>query len=301
MIAVTGATGFIGKYLINFLPQPTKCLTRSYTFPTEKGTWLTGDLKNKNDINKIVKDTSILIHLACTSTPRNSEYDRIKDVMDNLIPTIQLLEAFSLENPKGHIIFCSSGGNIYDGKEGRPRVEHEIPLPRSTYSINKLSIEHHIRLLCESIGLAGTILRVSNPYGELASPQRSQGLIGVAFAKILANESLDIYEPLETIRDYIHINDVVEAFLLSIKHPPKSGECKIFNVGSGIGTSTQEILDLIEKTTKKKLKRNYLLSSNTQSVQNVLSYQKIKDTLNWTPTISLQEGIKNMWESIKHE
>lgn len=297
MIAITGASGFIGSYITPKLPYSKKCLSRHPKNNTNHCTWILGDLHCDNHVHEFVQDTPTLIHLACNSTPRTSDQNRMIDIQDNLIPFINLLEMYAKHNPEGHIIFSSSGGNIYEANSPFiKRTESDIPAPRSSYGIHKLTIEHYIRLICETKGLRGTILRISNPYGVFLPKHRPQGLIGVAFSKLLSKEPLDLIDSLETVRDYIHLEDVAHAFNLAIRNPPKAGNCNVYNVGFGKGHSIEEVLNLIEAATSQEIVKRYSLANDFKPTWTILSYEKIKNELGWSPMISLPDGIKCMWD-----
>lgn len=303
MIAITGASGFIGSYVSNRIPYPQKRLTRKAIekdAESVKHVWVQGDLTNRRDVQHFIQDCSTLIHLACTTVPRSSNLDMGQDIQENLISTVRLFETFAKSNPSGHIIFSSSGGNMYSAmQKGNLHTEESLPQPQSSYGINKLAAENYLRLLCKMYGIKGTVLRISNPYGVLLPKQRIQGLIGVVFAKLLANEPIDIFDSPESVRDYIHLNDLTKAFELAILHPPSEGECRIFNVSSCVGHTISEVLTLIEEVTGQKINKRYPLEVLPTASWSVLGYQKIKQALGWAPRISLQDGLRNMWLEIQ--
>lgn len=266
---------------------------------TKDCTWLMGDLRSRSDTERLVQDASTLIHLACSTNPRTSDLNPIGDIQDNLLTTMQLLDTYVQANPKGHVIISSSA-NIYGRMEpNAPHTESQILNPKSSYGIHKLALEHYLRLFCETRGLRGTVFRFSNPYGTLLSTSRTQGLIGLAFAKLLENEPLLIIDSPASIRDFIHLEDIVRAFEMALHSPPNAGECRIFNVGSAIGHSISEALDLVEKTSNKRLQRQYLPSADLLPTGNILSFDKIKRSLGWRPTISLEEGMRKLWGQIR--
>ncbi len=240
----------------------------------------------------------MLIHLACDSYPRSSNLDMKQDIQHNLIPTIQLFEAYAKANPGGHIIYSSSGGNMYDSTPGTViHTEEDVPCPQSSYSIHKLAAENYLRLFCEMYGIRGTILRISNPYGVLHTKQRAQGLIGVALARLFADEPIHIFDSLDSVRDYIHMDDVVAAFELAVQQPPKGKACRLLNVSSGVGYTLAEVLNHIEAATGRSFIKQHSSEPLPAPTRSVLSNKKIKEALRWIPQISLRQGIQKMCDS----
>lgn len=299
-IAITGASGFVGSYVAERLSFPQRRLSRKAQANPATAVqceWISGDLRNNGDIQALVHEAPVLVHLACSSNPRTSNQNVTHDLDQNLIPSLRLFEAFVKANPGGHIIFASSGGNMYDATSQAIRTETDIPHPRSGYAVHKLAIENYLRLFCELYKVSATILRISNPYGTLLSPKRGNGLIGVAFAKLLASEELHVIDSLASVRDYLHLEDVAKAFCLVIENPPPAGECRLYNVSSGIGFTNAAVLGMVEKAAGKSIKKHYPLPMLPAPTWSVLSSAKIERELGWQPTIGLEDGIKNMWES----
>lgn len=299
MIALTGSKGFIGSYIADSLPFPQKRLVRhSLSSLNKKCTLVLGDLSNQRDIETLVEDTQTLIHLAWMNNPWNSNRDVSNDITQNLVFSVKLFETFAKKNPKGHIIFASTGGNMYKGKI--PFTELDPPRPWSSYSINKLAAEQYLHSFCEHYGISATVMRISNPYGILLPSSRTNGLIGVIFAKLLNNESLNIIDSLKSIRDYIHLDDLKKAFHTIIQNPPSSGEFRLFNISSGVGYTLEEVLHLIEKVTHKKILKNFV-NANVSPTASVLSPKFIKEKLSWEPQINLEEGLGMMWKNLRQE
>ena len=308
MLVITGSTGFIGRSISPHLPFPQRRLVSkkpAEAVPSNLCTYLLGDLKNPPEVDLFTEKASTLVHLASRNNPRNSNHRIQEHINQDLLSTLHLFETFAKKNPDGHIIFASTGGNMYHtGLPYIPRTEKDIPMPASAYGIQKLAAEHYLRLMCDLYSVKATVLRISNPYGTLLSTTRAHGLIGVAFSKILADEVLPIIDPLESVRDYLHLNDLIEAFCLTIKHPPATGEFRLFNVSSGIGHSLDQVLCTMEKLTRYSIKREYQSTSRPSPSLNswsVLSYQHFYECLGWCPKIELAEGLTKMWKDIQYD
>lgn len=288
MLAITGYSGFIGRAIADKLPLPQRHFVRP------------SDLSNHHDIIPFLDGATTLLHLACKSTPRNSISDPTLPITSDLQPSIDLFETFAKQNPNGHIVFASTGGNMYSStKPHVPRIETDLPMPGSPYSVQKLAVEGILRLLCQQYGIKATILRISNPYGVLLPSSRGQGVIGVTFSKLLNGETLPIFDSPYSVRDYLYMDDLAEAFKIAIEQPPQNGECRLFNVGSGVGYRLQDVLELIEKVTQTEIKKEYLPSSQIpmeDASWSVISPKLIASELGWKPEIALEEGLQLMWQ-----
>lgn len=298
MLALTGSTGFVGSYIAPSLPYPQKRLTRNSIPSLDSSIQIMGDLNNPSVIEALVDNVKTLVHLAWSSTPWTSNRDIPLDIGQNLISTVQLFEAFAKKNPEGHIVFASTGGNMYKGQFKVASKEIDPPSPWSSYSVNKLAAENYLRLFCARYGIKATVMRISNPYGVILPSSRPNGLIGVVFAKLLNNEALNIIDSLESVRDYLHLEDLKEAFKVIIENPPDKGEFRLFNVSSGVGYSMQQILDMIEHISGKQVIKHF---SNSQCIPSwsVLSPSQLHASLKWRPKIHLDEGLKQIWSNLR--
>jgi UDP-glucose 4-epimerase len=302
LLIITGSTGLIGRTISSKLPFPQKRVIRKQAFDeqsTSDYSYVSGNLSDPFFVDHVTSGASSLLHLACQSNPRNSNENLKEHLNQDLVTSVSLFESFAKRNPDGHIIFASTGGNMYhSGPPYIPRTEKDLPMPSSGYGIMKLSVEHYLRLLTNIYGIRATVLRITNPYGILLPASRKQGLIGIAFNQILSGEPLTIFDALESVRDYIHLDDVTTAFQCVVKNVPKKGEFRLFNVSSGMGYSLHEILSLIEEITGRVIKKEYAPDSFASASWSVLSHQHLTESLEWTPKMDLKSGLARMWNSI---
>lgn len=303
-LAITGTTGFIGKAIVDSLSFPQRRFVRPSSVSKYKQLFsenkqvevFVGDLQNPKDCENFLMGVDVLIHLACGHNPRSKKEPIESEIKNHLIPTVNLFERFAQLNANGHIVFASTGGNMYaDTQPWHPRTENESPFPRSFYASEKLAAENYLRLFCEQYGVRGTVLRISNPYGMVLPSNRSHGLIGIGISCLLNNEPLTIIDPWETMRDYIHLKDLQSAFQAVLTNPPKSAECNLFNVSSGTGYSIQDILNKLEKIAGKEIHKIYQPANPKHISWSVLSNNKIESQLGWKPCISLDDGLEDTW------
>jgi UDP-glucose 4-epimerase len=141
-------------------------------------------------------------------------------------------------------------------------------------------------------GLNYLILRYSNPYGERQSPYGQQGVIPVFLNKIKMGERPLIYGDGSMERDYIYVGDAIEATTAALE---KETAHKIFNVGSGAGTSINQLIELMSGVAGKKIEPVYAEDTATRVQKIVLDISRIRDEVGWAPSTSLQEGLEKTW------
>ena len=295
-IAIFGGGGFIGSTITDSLllaGHTVKVFERPRIPPYRKFsdyenvTWLTGDYLNSNDVRDAISGCDAVVHLISSTLPKNSNDDPIYDVQTNVIPTIQLLNEMVKSEIK-KIVFISSGGTVYGSTECETIPESHPLQPQVSYGITKLTIENYLYLYKKIHGICPVILRVSNPYGERQRVNLAQGAVAVFLNKVINNEIIEIWGSGDVVRDYIHVSDVAAAFITALTY---DGDNNIFNIGSGVGTSLNQLLDAIEHITTHKVERKYLPNRSIDVNRNVLNIDLAKRELQWTPKISLVDGI----------
>ena len=301
MLAVTGVTGFIGGYVVPKMGVAYRALVREPEDIRAGSGDVLGDLQNAYDTEQLVRECDTLLHLACSTNPRTSNRDITADLIQNLLPSITLFEQFYCQNPNGHIIFASTGGALFDHHINQGKIaESAIPKPWSSYAIHKLALEQYLSMLAEKNNGRATILRISNPYGVFLPSARGQGLIGVALTLHRNKQKLSVIEHPETIRDYIHMDDVLSAVSSAAKHPPEKGKVRLLHIGSGMGMSIAQVIEQIGNVTGEKLR--YEITEAAQAMRptfNVLDPAKAVQELHWKPQTTFDEGLKRMWQAVK--
>jgi UDP-glucose 4-epimerase len=288
---VIGGNGFIGHNLVLRLLDKGHNVTVLDKFIDEaqkkaECKYITADFFDVTE--NMVEGTDVVYHLAHTTIPQTSNKNPSFDLNSNVIGTIKLLEICVKRKVK-KIIYASSGGTIYGIPQYLP-IDEAHPLnPLSSYGISKLTTEKYLFLFQHLYGLNYEIVRMSNPYGFWQNPDGQQGVIAVFIGKILRNQKIDIWGDGKIVRDYIFIDDVMDALMLITE---KQTCNNIFNVGSSIGTSLNEIISFLEQITGKKPEANYYASRKVDVGINILDTSKIFRELNWRSTTPIQLGIK---------
>jgi UDP-glucose 4-epimerase len=295
-VLILGGAGFIGGNLSRALVKsgiPTTIFTR----PTaslgriqdilDDVELIYGDFLDDSTLEEAINGVDVVFHLISTTFPNRKEKSSVYDVLSNLLPTIRLIE-MCLENNVKKIVYASSGGTVYGEPQSNLISETQTLLPKSAYGQSKLTIENYLNFYARTTNLDINILRISNPFGPGQHSWRVQGIVAVAIGCLLHKRTLQIYGEGETVRDYIYIDDVIEAMLLIAS----SSGSSIVNISSGKGYSILDIVHKIESLTSQIIDKQFISSRPGDVRVNVLSNQKAFDLYGWKPHISLDEGLE---------
>lgn len=296
-VLVLGGNGFIGSHLVNRLCQE-NCSVRVFDRHTEKFRpqlagvdYRYGDFSDSFAIAEALDGVDVVYHLISATVPATSNLDIVGDISNNLINTVRLLELM-VSNGVGRIVFLSSGGTVYGIPSSSVIPEHHELNPICSYGIVKVSIEKYLAMFEHLHGLQSAILRVSNPYGVWQPYNGIQGVISVFLNKILTGQDINVWGDGGVERDFLYIDDLIDAMLMA----ERSNLSGVFNVGSGIGSSLNEILDCARLVTGKSFVVNYRDKRNFDVPKVVLDITKIRNRLAWAPKVSLERGVGLTWE-----
>jgi UDP-glucose 4-epimerase len=301
-----GGGGFIGSAVADRLLADRHSL-RIFELPrvepyrrfdsSESVEWITGDFQSVSDLRRAIDGVDAVLHLVSTTLPKGSNEDPVYDVNTNVISTIHMLNSMVQIRVK-RIIFISSGGTVYGVPRAIPVTEDHPTDPEVSYGITKLMIEKYLYLYNRLHGLEPIILRVANPYGERQRTRSAQGAVAAFIHRALAGEPIEIWGDGSVARDYIYIADVARACALALQY---RGEKMIFNVSSGVGTSLTDLVTAIETIIEKPLQVRYLPGRSFDVPISVLDYSLAKKELDWSPKVTLLDGLRRTISWASHE
>lgn len=300
---IFGGSGFIGSHLAEGLVKKGYEVTVFDNFKYgitnlnaihDKIEIIKGDIFNENEVCSALKDVDYVFHYISTTTPATAIRDPIYDIESNIIGSVKMFQSAVKNNVK-KIIFPSSGGTIYGDKINNRSREVDPVNPVNPYAISKLTIEKYLYYFNYLYGLDYTILRYSNPYGERQNPLGKQGVIPIFLHKIKHGEKPVIYGDGSMVRDYIYIKDAIDATIAILEK--KTNE-KIFNVGSGKGTSLNELINIMSEVVGQKITPEYKENSIAYIPKIELDISRIQKEVGWRPTTDIKEGIQKTWQWI---
>jgi len=298
-LVLLGGSGFIGQSLLNYLATSQKrgrfesvILDPVPPRFAQPDFFAEGGIEETDKVADLIKEGDIVLHLVHTTIPSESADAPSRELKENLEPSIKLIQILKKKPVKG-LIYFSSGGTIYGEPRGQEPIPESAPAtPNSIYAQTKLKIEKEIIDAGRSAALNYIILRPANPYGPWQEVLNRHGAAGRIFQALWEGSEFEIFGDGETIRDYIYIDDLVEAVLLLLE---KSAWNQTFNIGTGQGTSLNRLISLCQEVSGKTLRKKYLPLRSTDLRYNVLDASLLK-ALGWPPRYSLKRGLKKTWK-----
>ena len=256
MIYVTGASGLVGSRFLE--------LTDKEVVP----------ISYRNEVPDVFEshEKSCLVHLAWSSTTRNT-YDDIEDVMQHdVYNTKKLFEYYINKNPNGKIIFISSAGDLHLGHQ-RTVLEGNEPSPHSLYGECKLHVENMLKELpCKTV-----VLRTSNIWGANVSANRINGLVDKLISVLDTDQVVEIFANLKTTVDLVHLDDFID-LLNKVIDNDLVGQHEIFLVGRQ-SICLCDIIDIVSRRGSLNLRINQKAEKTFLHIENF----RVRKTFDWEP------------------
>jgi UDP-glucose 4-epimerase len=289
---VLGAGGFLGINLCRRLTaagHSVRAFGHPGLFPEQLNgaEFISGNFSDNGELTEALLGRDVAFHLIHSTVPHSANLDVVRDVRENLLPSVAFFELARSAGVK-RVIFLSSGGTIYGRAAQIPTEETAPTEPITAYGISKLAIEKYAALYEHLFALDCRILRVANPFGPFQVALKRQGLIAEIVYRALRGEAVEVWGDGGAIRDFVYVDDVVDALELAAAH---TGEERIFNIGSGVGHSVQDVLAAVESSLHKEIKIVWKGSRAVDIPVSVLSIARARQCLGWSPKTSFEGGI----------
>jgi len=294
-ILVTGGAGFIGSHLVDRLIKLGHKVVVIDNLSTGKkenlnkeSIFYEADIQGPELGEVFAKEKpEIIFHLAGQINIRRSVKDPIKDAKINILGTLNLLENSRKQNVE-KFIFSSTGGAIYGDTNIIPTPENHLLQPVSPYGVGKLAVEKYLYFYRRVYGLSFVSLRYANIYGPRQNPEGEAGVVAIFCNKISKGEQPIINGDGKQTRDFVYVEDAVEANILSLRKGVEGS----FNIGSGKETSINTIFEEIKRALNSDFEKTYGPAKTAEQRRSCLDFSKAKAELNWEPKIGLRQGIE---------
>jgi dTDP-L-rhamnose 4-epimerase len=350
-ILITGGAGFIGSNLtqklvekgfkVTILDNLSKQIhgknqkSTLYSSVKDIATFIKGDVCNKSDWQKALRNQDAVIHLAAETGAGQSMYEISRYNEVNILGTTHLLDILTNENHSIKKMIIASSRSIYG--EGKylckndgvvyPNQREDIDMakgkfnlvcnkcneslqllatdedskihPSSIYGITKQQQEQMILLMGKTLNIPAVALRYQNVYGpgqSLSNPYT--GILSIFSTRLLNGNDIDIYEDGEESRDFVFIDDVVDATVLSLEK--KEANNQIFNVGSGVAITVSQVANTLKSLytsdVEIKVSGKYRLGDIRH---NYADLSKIKNALGFIPKFNFKAGVTKFVKWVK--
>lgn len=304
-VLVTGGNGFIGSNLVNQLAAERQhrvtvfdLYPRPYDNLPDGVQFIQGNLSNTNLIRRTLVDEGIeaIYHLAWTTIHETALKNPAADIEQNLIPSVNLLEA-CLETGVKRFVYLSSGGTVYGIPETLSVREDHPTRPINAYGVTKLAVERYVQMYSYLHGLNYIIFRPSVPYGPYQNPHRRQGAVTVFIHHALRGEPVSIWGDGEVQRDYFYIDDMSKA-LLAVMDLSATVNA-VINLGGKQVYTLKQLVKAVEQALKVKIQVHYEAGRKFDVPCLQLDTHAASELLHWQPEVSLADGIVRTAEWIK--
>ncbi len=307
-ILVTGGAGFIGSHIVDRLMEEDFSVTVFDNLNTgslenisrhlgnKDFRFVEGDIRDINHVNKALKDIDVVFHEAALASVVLSVRDPILSNAVNVEGTLNVLKA-SCDAGVKRLVFASSAA-VY-GRTGSPeKNEDDNPNPPSPYGVTKLAAEKYVQVFQKLYGLETVCLRYFNVYGprQRVDVHGSYGgVISIFINRILKDMPPTINGDGEQTRDFIYINDIVEANILAMNSTNGVGEA--FNIATGKNVSINQIARILKRLLNKQhLKDIHNEPRPTDVKHGYASIKKAREILGYQPRCSIENGLSQLVE-----
>ena len=227
-----------------------------------------------------------LIHHAAQLDVRASVADPRYDADINIGGFLNLMEA-GRQSGLQKVVFASTGGAIYGEPTYIPQDELHEQRPISPYGITKFTAEKYLYYYSYQFNIDAVCLRYANVYGPRQNAHGDAGVVAIFARKMMDGVPPVINGTGQQTRDYVFVSDVVQANLRALTYSGSG----VFNIGTGTETTVGELYDTLNRITDAKLERTYGPAKLGEQQRSVLSYERARKVLGWTPQVSLEDGL----------
>ncbi|STD22900.1 NAD-dependent epimerase/dehydratase family protein [Enterococcus mundtii] len=304
-ILITGGAGFIGSTLANHLGDHNDIVViddlsmgnRENLDQTKKITFIEGDVSDKQKMEKIMQSHRFdyIFHLAAIASVADSVERPLETHRVNFDSVLMLLELIRKYQPNLKRIVFSSSAAVYGDEPTLPKKEESVIRPLTPYAIDKFAAEQYVLDYCHLYDVPGTAVRFFNVYGPNQNPNSPySGVISILvdrYKKQLADEkaSFTLFGDGSQSRDFVYVEDVVQALLLVSKEEKALGQQ--FNVGTGNSTTLLELIQTINQILEVELLLDYQ-EERVGDIHDSLADITKLSALGYQPKHSILDGMR---------
>lgn len=304
---VTGGAGFIGSALVDRLVHGGHEVMVVDDLSTGKVENLADALTSGRahlaevdvagpDLAGVVAEArpEVVYHLAAQIDVRRSVAEPVLDARINVLGTIQVAEA-ALETGCRRLVFASSGGTVYGEPDPSelPVDESYPPRVTSPYGVSKRAAEDYLDSFAGLHGLEPVSLRLGNVYGPRQDPHGEAGVVAIFCDRLLSDHPVTVFGDGRQTRDYVFVDDVVDAFVAAGEADGVAGTK--LNIGTGTQTSVLELYEALRMVTGFGAEPTFVPSRPGELQAIALDCARAERVLGWRPKLDLEAGLERTW------
>jgi len=296
-ILVTGGAGFVGSVLVRRLLEADAKVTvlddlftgRHESIPAA-AEFVEGSVTDEALLNDLVGRHTLIFHMAARNIIASTVNPR-DDFATNIGGTLNVLLAARKAKVK-RVVYTSSA-SVYGNPRSIPINEEDGLATLSPYAVSKLAGENYCLAFYESYGLPVSVVRYSNVFGPFQTPENPYcGVVSKFLMAVYAGLPVAIHGDGGQTRDFTFVDDAVGATLLAATHPRAEGE--VFNVGTGVETSVNDLAEAIGRVTGRPVVREQIDRRDVDNIRRrVVNIEKIRRMLRWSPQVTLEQGLEH--------
>lgn len=295
---VTGAAGFIASHVVElYLQQGYEVVIvddlstgrRSNLNPA--ATFYEMDIRSPELATVFEKERpDIVNHHAAQMDVRRSVADPLFDADVNIRGSINVIECAKRYGVK-KMVYISTGGAVFGEPEYVPCDENHPINPICQYGASKHTVEHYLYMYKVNYGLNYVVLRYPNVFGPRQDPHGEAGVVAIFTGQMLTDKQVIINGDGEQLRDYVYVGDCARANLLALTVEKAEG---IYNLGSGRGTTVNQVFDALKSITGYGREPVHGPAKVGETRAIYLDASKARRELGWEPTVSLEDGLRQV-------
>jgi len=294
-ILVTGGAGFIGSHIVDRLIQESHDVVIADNLTTGKrrhinraANFYRADIRSRW-LERVFRRErpTVVCHHAAQMDVRRSVEDPMFDADTNIMGTLNVLR-YAVKYGVRKVIFASSGGAVYGEPNQLPVSESHPAHPVSPYGISKMVGDEYLRYFHENDGIEYVSLRYANVFGPRQDPHGEAGVVAIFTQKMLQNEQPIINGNGRQTRDFVYVDDVVEANMAALGKEAHG----IYNVGTGQETTVNELFTLLAGFVNPAIREVHGPAKKGEQMKIALDSSRLHRELDWDPKVSLKDGLE---------
>lgn len=299
-VLVTGGSGFIGSHLAEKLVQLGKDVTIFDNLSTgrvgnnPKGArFVRGDIRDLESLEGALRNVDLVFHEAANASTPKSVEDPKYDFDVNVLGTFNVLSA-AVNCDVKRLVYASSAA-VYGDPKHLPVDENHVTEPTNPYGVSKLAGERYCKAFHDVYGINTVSTRTFNVYGPRENLETTLDEVVIYLNKVRHNEPITILGDGNQTRDFVYVKDVVEAKLLAAEKARGVGE--VFNVGTGVETSINELTKTIMSLTKREVPISHVSPRKGDIYRSFGDISKARKLLGYEPRFGLEQGLQELIKS----